>query len=323
MEIMMKAIVCERFGPPEVLQLKEVEKPAPKTNEVLIRIYATTVAIEDPDMRSSPGLGGLSKPRRPILGWYLAGEIEEIGAEVVRFKVGDQVFGSTGMRLGTYAQYIALPEDAALVLKPVNMSYEEAAAIPNGALTALPFLKVKGNIQKGHKVLVNGASGTVGTSAVQLAKCFGADVTGVCSTANLELVKSLGADHVIDYTQEDFTQNGQTYDIIFDAVGKRSFSECKKSLADKGVYLFTVPKPALLWAILRTSIAGGKRAKFSATALRPAATKIEVLETVKELIEEGKVRAVIDRRYPLEEMVEAHQYVEQGHKKGDVVITVG
>jgi NADPH:quinone reductase-like Zn-dependent oxidoreductase len=318
----MKAIVYTKFGPPDVLQLKEVEKPTPKEDEVLIRVYATAVAAEDPGMRASPGLNGLRKPKNPILGSYLAGEIEAVGIEVKRFKEGDQVFGSTFPAGGAYAEYICVPEKGALASKPVNMTYEEAAAIPNGGLTALPFLRDKGKIQSGQKVLINGASGAVGTAAVQLARYFGAEVTGVCSTTNLELVKSLGADKVIDYTKEDFTQTGQTYDIIFDAVGKSSFSRCKDSLTKSGIYLTTVPMPADILQMLWTSIAGDRKVRFAATGLRPASKKKKELIFLKELIEAGKIKAVIDRRYPLEQIAEAHRYVEKGHKKGNVVITV-
>jgi len=316
----MKAIVYTKFGPPDVLQLQEVEKPTPKDNEVLIKIYATTVVKEDPDMRASPGFNGLLKPRHPILGQELAGEVEAIGRNVTRFQSGDQVYG-IGM-FAAYAEYICIPEDGALAIKPVNMSYEEAASVPNGALTALPFLRDKGNIQPGQTVLIYGASGSVGAAAVQLARYYGAEVTGVCSTVNLEWVKSLGADQVIDYTQEDFTENGKTYDIIFDTVGKRSFSECKGSLADAGVYLTTVPTPVIMFQALWPAKSGSKKVKFVAAGLRPASEKIKDLVFLTELIEAGKLKPVIDRVYPLEQIVEAHRYVEQGHKKGNVVITV-
>jgi NADPH:quinone reductase-like Zn-dependent oxidoreductase len=317
---MMKAIVYTKFGPPEVLHLREVEKPTPKANEVLIKIYATTVVKEDPDMRASPGFNGFLKPRHPILGQELAGEVEAIGKDVTRFEPNDQVFGID--MFGAYAEYKCMPEDGALAIKPANMSYEEAASVPNGALTALPFLRDKGKIQSGQTVLICGASGSVGAAAVQLAKYYGAEVTGVCSTTNLEWVKSLGADQVIDYTQEDFTENGKTYNIIFDTVGKCSFSGCKGSLTESGVYLTTVPMPRTMLQVLWTSIAGGKKAKFAATGLRPASKKVKDLVFLTELIEAGKIKAVIDRRYPLEQMAEAHQYVATGHKKGNVVITV-
>ncbi|MBK6429821.1 NAD(P)-dependent alcohol dehydrogenase [Candidatus Amarolinea dominans] len=317
----MKAIVYTKFGPPEVLQLQEVEKPTPKANEVLIKIYATAVTKEDPDMRASPGFNGFLKPRNPILGQELAGEVEAIGRGVTRFKPGDQVFGIDSF--GAYAEYKCMPENGALAIKPANLSYEEAASVPNGALTALPFLRDKGKIQSGQTVLIYGASGSVGAAAVQLAKYYGAEVTGVCSTANLEWVSSLGADRVIDYTQEDFTENGKTYDIIFDTVGKRSFSECKGSLTDKGIYLATVPTPVMMLQALWSAKGGRKKVKFAATGLRPASAKSKDLVFLTELIEAGKIKPVIDRCYPLEQMAEAHRYVEQGHKKGNVVITVG
>jgi NADPH:quinone reductase-like Zn-dependent oxidoreductase len=315
----MKAIVYKKFGPPEVLQLQEVEKPTPKAHEVLIKIMATTVVKEDPDMRSSPGANGVFKPSHPILGQELAGQVEAVGSAVTRFKPGDQVFGM--VFFGAYAEYICMPENGALAIKPANLSYEDAASIPNGALTALPFLRDKGAIQSGQSVLIYGASGSVGAAAVQLARYYEADVTGVCSTANLEWVKSLGADQVIDYTHEDFTQNGRTYDIIFDTIGKCSFSECQGSLTDGGIYLTTVPTPVImlqaLWPAKR-----GKKVKFVAAGLRPASEKIKDLIFLTELIEAGKIKPVIDRCYPLEQMTEAHRYVEQGHKKGNVVITV-
>ena len=315
----MKAIVYTEFGPPEVLQLKEVEKPTPRDKQVLIRIHAATVAAEDPGLRRSPGLNGLRRPRHPILGYYLAGEIESAGKDVKRFKEGDQVFGWTGMSLGAYAEYKCMPEEGVLALKPANMTYEEAVAIPNGAITALIFLRDKGRIQNGHQVLINGASGAVGTAAVQLAKYYGAKVTGVCSTTNLELVKSLGADTVIDYTKEDFTQSGQTYDIIFDVVGWRSFSRCKSSLKQRGIYLLTNPGLSSLFQMLWTLMIGGKKVKWVASALK---AKAEDLVFIKELVEAGKIKPVIDRCYPLEQIAEAHRYVEKGHKKGNVVITV-
>lgn len=316
----MKAIVYTKFGPPEVLQLKEVEKPTPKANEVLIKVVATTVVKEDPDMRASPGFNGFLKPRNPILGQELAGEIEATGKDVTRFKTGDQVFGID--MFGADAEYKCMPEDGAIALKPVNLSYEEAASVPNGALTALPFLRDKGKIQCGQTVLIYGASGSVGAAAVQLARYYGAKVTGVCSTTNLEWVKSLGADQVIDYTREDFTENGKSYDIIFDTVGKRSFSECKSSLTNEGIYLSTVPTPVMMLQALWTANRGSKKVKFAATGLRPAREKIKDLVFLKELIEAGKIKPVIDRCYPLEQIVEAHKYVEKGHKKGNVVITV-
>jgi NADPH:quinone reductase-like Zn-dependent oxidoreductase len=316
----MKAVIYTKFGPPEVLHLQEVEKPTPKVNEVLIKIYATTVVKEDPDMRASPGFNGILKPRNPILGQELAGVVEAIGRDVTRFKPGDQVFGIGSF--GAYAQYKCMPENGALAIKPANISYEKAASVPNGALTALPFLRDKGKIQNGQSVLIYGASGSVGSAAVQLARYYGAHVTGVCSSSNLEWVRSLGADRVIDYTLEDFTENGKIYDIIFDTIGRLSFSECKDSLTEDGSYLATVPTPAIMLQALWTAKSGSKKVKFAATGLRPAYEKNKDLVFLAELIEAEKVKPVIDRCYPLEQIAEAHRYVEQGHKKGNVVITV-
>jgi NADPH:quinone reductase-like Zn-dependent oxidoreductase len=311
-----------------------MEKPVPKDNEVLVRIYATAVTSEDCTFRKGDpfnglaGLGarflvtGLLRPRYPLLGMYLSGEIEAVGRDVQRFKEGDQVYGGTGAVHGANAEYICLPEDGELAIKPTNMTYEEAAAVCGGILTALPFLRDNGNIQSGKSVLINGASGSVGISAIQLARYFGADVTGVCSTTNLALVSSLGADKVIDYTKEDFTKSRHTYDIIFDAVGKSSFSRCKSSLKQNGIYLTTVPTLALLLQMLWTSKIGSKRAMFVPTGLRPASEKTKDLLFLKELIEAEKIKSVIDRRYSLEQIAEAHRYVEQGHKTGNVVITM-
>ena len=310
----MKAIVYTKFGPPEVLHLQEVEKPTPKANEVLIKIVATTVVKEDPDMRASPGFNGFLKPRHPILGQELAGEVEATGRDVTRFKPGDQVFGID--MFGAYAEYKCMPENGALAIKPANMSYEDAASVPNGALTALPFLRDKGKIQSGQTVLIYGASGSVGAAAVQLARYYGAEVTGVCSTANLEWVKSLGADQVIDYTQEDFTENGKTYDIIFDTVGKRSFSECKGSLTDEGIYLATVPTPVIMLQALWPAKSGSKKVKFVAAGLRPASEKIKDLVFLTELIEAGKIKAVIDRCYPLEQIARGAPLCRARAQKG-------
>jgi NADPH:quinone reductase-like Zn-dependent oxidoreductase len=324
----MKAIVHTKYGPPDELQLREVEKPAPKDNEVRIKIHAATVTTSDCNIRNQTFIPaylrlpvrmefGLLKPKEGILGFDLAGEVEAVGKDVTRFKAGDPVFGTTEPAYGAHAEYVCLPEDAVLTTKPANMSYEEAATVPVIGNTALHFVRDMGNIGTGQEVLINGASGGIGTFAVQLAKYFGAEVTGVCSTRNLELVRSLGADHVIDYTQEDFTKSGRTYDVIFDAVSKSSFSRCRDSLKENGLYLVTVPSVTVLLQALWSSRRGGKQVKMEG-----APAKIENLVFLKELVEAGRLRTVIDRRYALEQTAEAFRYVEKGRKRGHVVITV-
>ena len=308
----MKAVICTKYGTPDVLQIQNVEKPIPKDNEILIKIYATTVHIGDTKIRRlEPGMGlvmdifikammrimiGFKGPRKKILGMELAGDIEAVGKNVTLFKTGDKVFASSEFRFGTYAEYICLPENGLIAPLPKNLTYKEAAPISNGAMTALLFLK-KANIQKNQKVLIYGASGSVGTFAIQLAKYFKTDVTAVCSTTNLEMVKSLGADRTIDYTQEDFTKNSKTYDIIFDAVGKLNSSCYKKSLKQNGKYLNVL--------------------SMSGLKLKP-----ENLLFLKELAEAKKLKAVIDKTFQLEQIVEAHKYVDKGHKRGNVVILI-
>lgn len=316
----MRAVTDARFGPPEVLQLVREPKPVPKARDVLIRVHAATVCKEDPDMRAAPGFNGLLKPRRPILGQEFAGEVEAVGPDASRFRPGDRVFGMDAF--GAYAEYKCLSEEAALARMPAGLTYAEAASVPNGALTALPFLRDHGHIRRGQAVLVYGASGSVGTAAVQLARAYGAEVTGVCSTQNLELVRSLGATRVVDYTREDFTRQDHTYDIIFDAVGKLALARCWDRLAKDGVYLTVIPGPGVLLRGLWASLAGGRRARFAATGLRSARQKAADLCFVRGLIETGQFRPVIDRRYPLEQIAQAHHYVQGGHKKGNVVITI-
>lgn len=321
----MKAIVYTEYGSPDVLQLKEVAKPTPKDNELLIRIKATTVSSVDSIFRQGSSVSarfftGLQRPKREVLGTTLAGEIEAVGKDVTLFKVGDQVFGATA-DFGAHAEYICLPEDGALVLKPAGMTYEEAVAT-NGVLTALPFLRDHGQMKSGHKILIIGASGSVGSYAVQLAKQFGAEVTGVCSTAKVGFVKSLGADRVIDYQTEDFTNRDDRYDIIFDAAGKSSFGRCRHLLKANGVYLSTVLAPGIVLAALWTSLVGSKKAKIAFAGLRPAPDKAKDLHFLTELIEAGQLKALVDRSFPITQTAAAHRYVETGLSQGSVVITV-
>ncbi len=323
----MKAIVVTKYGSPEVLQLKEVETPVPGDSEVLIRIHAAAVNSTDPVFRKgepfiSRFFTGLCRPKFPIPGDVLAGEIYEVGRNVKNFRMGDQVFGATTDKLGAHAEYICLPEDGALAVMPENISYEEAAGLVDGALTALVFLRDRGNIQKGQKVLIYGASGSVGTAAVQLAVYFGAEVTGVCSTGNLEMVHSLGASTVIDYTKEDFARKGQKYDIIFDTVAKSSFSHCRDVLLDNGIYLTTFPSPRIIFRELVMSKREGKRAAFAAAGLRPSRDKAKDLNYLSDLVRGGKLKTVIDTQYSLERIAEAHTYVEKGHKKGNVILKI-
>ncbi len=321
----MKAIVYTEYGSADVLQLKEVAKPTPKDNEVLIRIEATTVTAVDSTFRQGASMSGrfytgLKTPKRPVLGSTLAGEVEAMGKDVTLFKKGDQVFGATA-DFGAHAEYICLPEDGALALKPASISSEEAVAT-NAVLTALPFLRDEGNIQSGQKVLINGASGSVGSYAVQLAKQAGAEVTGVCSTEKMDFVKALGADKVIDYKKEDFTKSNEQYDIIFDAAGKSRYGRCKHLLKENGIYLSTVLSPSIVLNMLWTSIVGRKKAKIAFAGLRPASEQAKDLRFLSGLMEAGQLKAVVDRAYPLAQTAEAHRYVDTGRKKGSVVITV-
>lgn len=322
----MKAIVCEKYGPPEVLQMKEVEKPKPKANEVLIRVLATTVTRYDcwaRSCKSHTGLGflmrlwfGVRNPKRPVLGTELAGEIEAVGKDVQRFKAGDKVYGYPGMNLGAYAEYICLPEES-VAIRPINVTCEEAAAVLQGALTALFFLR-KANIQRGQRMLILGASGGVGIYSVQLGKhYFGAEVTGVCSSSKLEFVKSIGADKVIDYTIEDFSKNGETYDIIFDTFGKSTFAS-NRSLKPKGIYLFATYGLLQLFQMAWLKLTSSKKAISPLLKETP-----EDLRFIKELIEAEKIKPVIDRCYHFKQAAEAHEYFELGRKTGSVVITMG
>jgi len=320
----MKAILYKKYGSPKVLEPVEVEKPIPKPNEVLIKVFATTVTTADCMMRRgdtflSRILLGLFKPKGKfqILGTEFSGKIEAVGNKVSKFKPGDEIFAFRGFGTGCYAQYKCISETGSIAIRPNNISYEESASVVDGATTALFFLKEKANIQKGQKVLINGASGSIGTFATQLAKYYGAEVTCVCSTKNIELVKSLGVDKIVDYTKEDFAETGDTYDIIFDTVGKSSFDHCKKALKSKGKYVTTVMTLKVAFLALLTK-SGSKKKLISGMSIN----KTEGLNCIRELIEEGKLKTIIDNRYLLEDLPAAHEYVEKGHKTGNVVITV-
>lgn len=320
----MKAIICTRYGSPDVLQLQNIAKPVPKDDEVLIKVHSAVVGPSDCAFRKGDPfivklIYGLRKPRLSTQGVEFAGQIEAIGKDVKSFKPGDRVYGLSPDRFGAHAEYMCLSETKPLARMSASMNYEEAVAICDGAATALTFLRDEAKVQSGQKVLINGASGAVGAYAVQLANYYGAEVTGVCSTANIELVKSLGADAVIDYTKTDFTRSGQTYDVIFDAVGKSSFSRCKSALTPTGLYMTTVPTLGIVADILLTALRGGKKAKFATAGLRQNKANLDFLT---ELFDAGKLKAVIDRRYPLEQVAEAHRYVDTGRKKGNVIINV-
>ena len=323
----MRAICYRQYGSPDVLQLRDIPKPSPKDNEVLIQVQAAAVTTADVAARQgSPLIArlafGLFKPKLSILGTEFAGTIAAIGPCVTRFRPGDAVYAATGESFGAHAEYLCMAEDGAIAPMPSNLNFVEAAALSEGSLTALPFLRDQGKIRQGQTVLINGASGSVGTAAVQLAKSFGAQVTGVCSSKNLELVKSLGADHVIDYNQADFTQAVGTYDIIFDAIGKSSFSRCKAALKPNGIYLATMPSIAILLQMLWTSKLGSKKAILALTGLRPAKDKAKDLAFLKGLIEEGQLKPVIGQCYSMEQIATAHRYVETGHKIGSAVMTL-
>jgi len=322
----MKAVICPKYGPPEVLEIREIEKPVPKDNEILIKVVSTTVTSGDCRMRAfnvpkgfrlpAKMMMGFTKPRKPIFGVELAGVITEVGSKVTKFKVGDEVFAAAGFGPGAHAEYRCFKESGPVVTKPENIPFEQAGAIPFGGLSALFFLK-KAKIKEGHKILIYGASGAVGTASVQLAKHFRAEVTGICGSSNVEMVKSLGADKVIDYSKDDFTQNGETYDIIFDAVGKTTFGQCKNSLVKKGVYLTVEMTGRVIRQMIWTSMFGSKKVRSGV-----GTEEVEDMEFLKGLLESGELKAVIDRRFTLDEIVEAHRYVDTGHKKGNVAITV-
>ena len=321
----MKAIITTAYGSPEIFKVDNVAKPTVKPNEILVRIHASPVTKADTMMRTGkPYIGrlmiGLTKPKNLIWGTGFAGVIESVGSEVTQFKTGDKVFGENIDTMGTYAEYVTLPEDGIVAHLPENLSFEEAAGMCDGGITSLNFLFNLGNIKAGQKVLINGASGSLGTAAVQIAKHFGAEVTGVCSTKNLELAWDLGCDEVIDYTQYDFTANQNRYDLIYDTVGVSSFAECRDALTENGVYASPVLGMPLLVDMMVTSVFRKKKAKFSATGALPAKETKRLLEILLEIIEAGNLRGILDRSYPLEQLAEAHTYVDKGHKKGNVVL---
>ena len=321
----MKAVICKQYGSADVLELQDIEKPSVKSGEVLVKVIASSTTAADSMMRQGvPLFGrlflGLTKPKFPITGTGFAGIIEALGEGVITYKIGDEVFGESALGAGTNAEFLCIATDGVLLPKPTNMSFEEAAPLCDGALTSMNFLKDVSTIKPGQRILINGAAGSLGTAAVQLAKHFGSHVTGVCSTQNINLVKSLGADEVIDYTRKDFTQEAEKYHIIYDTVGKRSFNDCKKALVKDGEFISPVLSLKLLFQMLFTSLRKGKKAKFSATGIRPPQELRILLGELISIIENGKLTTHIDKRFSLAQIREAHQYVDMGHKRGNVVI---
>jgi NADPH:quinone reductase-like Zn-dependent oxidoreductase len=323
----MKAIVATKYGGPEVLQVQEIDRPIPLPNEVLVKVFVASVTRADTMMRTGkPYIGrlfvGLSKPKHPVTGTGFAGVITQVGENVSKFSVGDKVFGETTTSFGTNAEYVTVKEDGVIEHKPGFLTYQEAATITDGPLTSMNFLNNVAQLLPGQKILVNGASGSLGTAAVQLAKQMGAEVTGVSSTANLDLVNSLGADHVIDYTKEDFTNVKAQYDIIYDTIGKSSFSKSKKALKPGGAYISPVLKTGTLLQMIKTSMVGNKKAKFSATGILKETELRELLKELLAIMKRSEFKTIIDREYTLEQTAEAHAYISQGHKKGNVIVTV-
>lgn len=324
---MMKAIVATGYGAPDVLKLQDVDKPQPKENEVLVKVHAASASTADGMIRTGKPyyarlILGIRKPKHPIQGTGFAGIVETVGKNVTTLKPGDRVFGETTFGFSTNAEYLTVPENGVILTMPEGLSFAEATTFCDGHLTSMNFLKEIARIKPGQKVLINGASGSLGTAAVQLAKYFGAEVTGVASTRNVGLVKSLGADHVIDYTKKDFTNVNEKYDVVFDTVGKSSFSKSKKILSESGLYMSPVLKLPLLLQMMRTSAFGKKRAKFSATGMLKESELRTLLDELVEIVKKGRLKTVIDRQYPLEKVAEAHTYIDSGHKKGNVVILV-
>lgn len=322
----MKAVVCRRYGSADMLALRELARPEPADNELLIRVQASAVTTADTMMRRGrPLFGrlftGLRRPKHPVLGTGFAGDVVGVGKQVKNFSPGDTVFGETGLSFGANAEYVCVAEDGLLLKKPAWLSYAQAAPVCDGALTSMSFLQQLARLQAGQRVLVNAASGSLGTAAVQLARHFGAEVTAVCSAANLEMVSALGAHHVIDYRQQDFTRTDKPYDIIYDTIGRRSYTECRPALTAEGLYMSPVLSMGLMLQMLRTSRSAGQRAAFSATGLKPVSELLALLNALTALMEQGVLTTVIDRCYSLEQAVEAHRYVDLGHKKGSVVLT--